>query len=114
MPIAFFRNLQNFDPREIEKGTSMRNLLFLPLVLFGYVSLLSLSSCLSSDLPLQSRIERKIETPDNSNVNIGTARYNQYSQQFEEPWPFGPYSTFLISKTNGGRCLVEAGTAKGK
>jgi hypothetical protein len=96
MPIAFFRNLQNLDPSEIEKGTNMRNLLFLPLVLLGYVTPLSLSSCASSDTPLQSRIERKIETPNSGNVEIGTAHYNQYSQQFEEPWPFGPYSTFLV------------------
>jgi hypothetical protein len=102
MPIAFFRNLQNLDPREIKRGTNMRNLLFLPLVLLGYVTPLILSSCASSDTPLQSRIERKIETPNNGNVEIGTAHYNQYSQQFEEPWPFGPYSTFLISRSREG------------
>ena len=71
----------------------MRNLFFLPLVILGYMTALSLSSCASSDAPLQSRIERKINTPDNGNVKIGTATYNQFSQQFEEPWPFGPYST---------------------
>jgi len=72
----------------------MRNLFFLPLVVLGSVMSLSLSSCASSDAPLQSRIERKIETPDNSNVDIGVAHYNKASQGFEEPWPFGPYSTF--------------------
>jgi hypothetical protein len=97
MPIAFFRNLQNLDPREIEKGMNMRNLLFLPLILLGYVTPLSLSSCASSNTPLQSRIERKIETPNNGNVEIGTAHYNQFSQEFEDPWPFGPYSTFLVT-----------------
>ena len=71
----------------------MRILFFLPLVLLGYVTPLSLSSCANSDVPLQSRIERKIETPNNSNVDIGVAHYNQFSQEFEEPWPFGPYST---------------------
>jgi hypothetical protein len=74
----------------------MKNFFFLPLVVLGSVMPLSLSSCASSDAPLQSRIERKIQTPDNSNVEIGTAHYNQYSQGFEEPWPFGPYSNFLI------------------
>jgi hypothetical protein len=72
----------------------MKNLLFLPFVVLGTVTPLSLSSCVSSDAPLQSRIERKIQTPNNSNVEIGTAHYNQYSQGFEEPWPFGPYSNF--------------------
>jgi hypothetical protein len=58
--------------------------------------LLSLSSCASSDAPLQTRIERKISTPNNDNVDIGVAHYNRFSQQFDEPWPFGPYSSFLI------------------
>jgi hypothetical protein len=74
----------------------MRNLFFLPLVVLGSVAPLSLSSCASSDAPLQSRIERKIETPNDANVDIGTAHYNRFSQGFEEPWPFGPYSTYLI------------------
>ena len=55
---------------------------------------LSLSSCASSDTSLQSRIERKIDTPNNDNVDIGVAHYNKFSQGFEDPWPFGPYSTF--------------------
>jgi len=25
-------------------------------------------------------------------VRIGTAHYNPYAKDFEEPWPFGPYS----------------------
>ena len=56
--------------------------------------LLSLSSCASSDAPLQSRIERKIDTPNNGNVDIGVSHYNKFSQGFEDAWPFGPYSTF--------------------
>jgi hypothetical protein len=74
----------------------MKKLFFLPLGVLGFVISLSLSSCASSDASLQSRIERKIQTPNDSNVEIGTAHYNQYSQGFEEPWPFGPYSNFLI------------------
>ena len=74
----------------------MRNLFFLPLIVLGSVMPLSLSSCASSDAPLQSRIERKIDTPNNDNVDIGTAHYNKFSQGYEDPWPFGPYSTFLI------------------
>ncbi len=74
----------------------MRNLFFLPLVVLGSLMPLSLSSCVSSDAPLQSRIERKIDTPNNDNVDIGTAHYNQFSQEFDEPWPFGPYSSYLI------------------
>jgi hypothetical protein len=74
----------------------MKKFFFLPFVVLGTVMPLTLSSCVSSDVPLQSRIERKIQTPNNSNVEIGTAHYNQYSQGFEEPWPFGPYSNFLI------------------
>ena len=70
----------------------MRNLFFLPLVVLGSVMPLSLSSCASSDTSLQSRIEHKIDTPDN--VDIGVAHYNKSSQGFEDPWPFGPYSTF--------------------
>ena len=72
----------------------MRNLFFLPLVVLGSVMLLSLSSCASSDAPLQSRIERKIDTPNNGNVDIGVSHYNKFSQGFEDAWPFGPYSTF--------------------
>jgi len=72
----------------------MRNLFFLPIVALGSVMPLSLSSCASSDAPLQSRIERKIDTPNNDNVEIGAAHYNKFSQGFEDAWPFGPYSTF--------------------
>ncbi len=54
----------------------------------------SVSSCASGDAPLQTRFERKIQTPKSSNVDIGTAHYNEFSQGFEAPWPFGPYSTF--------------------
>jgi hypothetical protein len=74
----------------------MRNLLFLALVVLGSGSVFTLTSCASSNAPLQSRIESKIQTPNSSNVEIGTAHYNKFSQGFEEPWPFGPYSTFLI------------------
>ena len=74
----------------------MRNLFFLPLVVLGSVMPLSLSSCASSDAPLQSRIESKIDTPNNDNVDIGAAHYNRFSQEFDDPWPFGPYSSYLI------------------
>ena len=59
---------------------------------------LSLSSCVSSDAPLQSRIERKIDTPNSGNVDIGASHYNSFSQEFDDPWPFGPYATFLINR----------------
>ena len=72
----------------------MRNLFFLPLVVLGSLMPLSLSSCASSDTSLQSRIEHKIDTPNNDNVDLGIAHYNKFSQGFEDPWPFGPYSTF--------------------
>jgi hypothetical protein len=72
----------------------MRNFCFLPLFFLGFVIPLGLSSCASGNAPLETRIERKIQTPGTSNVEIGTAHYNRYSQGFEEPWPFGPYSTF--------------------
>jgi hypothetical protein len=72
----------------------MRYFFTLSLVGLGFVMASSFSSCAGGDAPLQTRIERKIQTPGTSNVEIGTAHYNRYSQGFEEPWPFGPYSTF--------------------
>jgi hypothetical protein len=74
----------------------MRNIFFLPLVVLGSLMPLSLSSCVSSDTPLQTRIENKIDTSNKGNVELGTAHYNQFSQEFDSPWPFGPYSSFLI------------------
>jgi hypothetical protein len=75
----------------------MRYFIFLPLFVLGSVTPLSLSSCASSDSSLQSRIERKIETPANNGVDMGTAHYSQFSQGYEAPWPFGNYSTYLIA-----------------
>jgi hypothetical protein len=63
------------------------------LMALGSVMILGLSACASSDGSLQSRIEHKIESPDTQNVQIGAAHYNTYAKDFEEPWPFGPYST---------------------
>ncbi len=68
---------------------------FFPLIaVLGSALLIGLSSCANSNAPLESRIESKIKAPNNSNVDIGTAHYNKFSQGFEEAWPFGPYSTF--------------------
>ena len=75
----------------------MKYLIFLPLWVLGSVMLLSLSSCASSDNSLQSRIEGKIKAPANSGVDMGPYHYNQFSQGYEPPWPFGPYSTYLIT-----------------
>jgi len=50
------------------------------------------NGCASNRGDLQGRIESKLNTPDTGHVQIGTATYNRYSQQFDEPWPFGPYS----------------------
>jgi len=58
----------------------------------GAVVFLGLSACAGSNGSLQSRIERKVDNPENENVQIGPAHYNAYSKGFEEPWPFGPYS----------------------
>jgi hypothetical protein len=71
----------------------MRTPFFRLLITLGSVLLLGLSACASSDGSLQSRIEHKIESPDTRNVQIGAAHYNTYAKDFEEPWPFGPYST---------------------
>ena len=70
----------------------MRVLFFRSPVALGFVLGLGLSACASHDTSLQSRIERKIENPEGGNVQIGTAHYNPYAKDFEEPWPFGPYS----------------------
>jgi hypothetical protein len=51
-----------------------------------------LSACASNNGSLQSRIESKVDNPDKDNVQIGTAHYNTFSKDFDEPWPFGPYS----------------------
>ena len=94
----------------------MRKLFFLATAVLGPVMSLSLCSCASSNAPLQSRIESKIQTPSNSNVEIGTAHYNKFSQGFEEPWPFGPYSTFLIiqEETNTSYLLLGGSGLRGK
>ena len=62
------------------------------LVAFGFVVVLGLSACASSNGSLQSRIEHKVDNPESENVQIGAAHYNPYSKGFEEAWPFGPYS----------------------
>jgi hypothetical protein len=62
------------------------------LVISGFVIGLGLAACASHSGSLQSRIEHKIENPEDENVKIGAAHYNAYSKNFEEPWPFGPYS----------------------
>jgi hypothetical protein len=83
---------------EAQPGTDMmRHFIFLPLFVLGSVIPLSLSSCASSDSSLQSRIERKIDAPVNRGVDMGPYHYNQFSQGYEPPWPFGPYSTYLIA-----------------
>jgi hypothetical protein len=51
-----------------------------------------LSACASNNGSLQSRIESKVDNPDKENVQIGTAHYNAFAKDFEEPWPFGAYS----------------------
>lgn len=70
----------------------MKILFFRLLVGVGSVLVLGFSACVGSNGSLQSRIERKVDNPDNEHVQIGTAHYNPYSKGFEEPWPFGPYS----------------------
>jgi len=50
--------------------------------------------CASSDETLQSRIENKINNPETSS-NVAPPspeHYNQFAQEFESAWPFGPYS----------------------
>jgi hypothetical protein len=70
----------------------MRILFYRLLVASGFVMVVGLSACTSSNGSKQSRIEQKIANPETENVQIGRATYNQYSKGFEEPWPFGPYS----------------------
>lgn len=72
----------------------MRYFVFFQLFVLGSVMPLSLSSCASSDSTLESRIEHKINTPANNGVEIDSEHYNQFSQDFEGPWPFGPVSSF--------------------
>jgi hypothetical protein len=50
------------------------------------------SGCASNNGSLQSRIEGRLHAPDPGNVQMGPATYNWYSKNFEQPWPFGPYS----------------------
>jgi hypothetical protein len=64
----------------------------LSLVFLGLALGAALNGCASNPGTLQSRIEGRLNTPDNGGVQIGTATYNRNSQNFEEPWPFGPYS----------------------
>jgi hypothetical protein len=65
---------------------------FQSLVVLGSVIIFYLSACASNNGSLQSRIESKVDNPDKENVQIGAAHYNTYAKDFEEPWPFGPYS----------------------
>lgn len=62
------------------------------LVVLNSIMIFYLSACASNNRSLQSRIESKVDNPDKENVQIGTAHYNPYAKDFEEPWPFGPYS----------------------
>jgi hypothetical protein len=70
----------------------MRVFYFRLLVLLGSVMIFYLSACASNNGSLQSRIESKVDNPDKENVQIGTAHYNAFAKDFEEPWPFGAYS----------------------
>ncbi len=71
----------------------MKVFCFRLLVVLGSIMILYLSACASNNGSLQSRIESKVDNPDKDNVQIGTAHYNTYDKDFEEPWPFGPYSS---------------------
>ena len=71
---------------------NMRMVFFRLLAGLGFFAVLGLSACASSNRSLQSRIESKVQNPESENVQIGAAHYNAYSKDFEEPWPFGPYS----------------------
>jgi hypothetical protein len=70
----------------------MRVFCFRLLVVLGSVMVFCLSACASNNGSLQSRIESKVANPDSDNVQIGTANYNPYAKDFEQPWPFGPYA----------------------
>ena len=35
----------------------------------------------------------KVDSPDKDSVQIGTDHYNNFAKDFEQPWPFGPYSS---------------------
>jgi hypothetical protein len=63
------------------------------LVVVGAAVIFCLSACASNNGSLQSRIESKVANPDNDNVQMGPAHYNAYAKDFEQPWPFGPYSS---------------------
>jgi hypothetical protein len=71
----------------------MRVFCFRLLVVLGSVMVFYLSACASNNnRSLQSRIESKVNNPESDNVQIGTANYNPYAKDFEQPWPFGPYA----------------------
>jgi hypothetical protein len=72
--------------------TTMRILFFRLIVAPGFLIVLLFSACASNNGSLQSRIESKLDNPESDNVQIGTAHYNPYAKDFEEPWPFGAYS----------------------
>jgi hypothetical protein len=71
----------------------MKVFCFRSFVVLGSVMVSYLSACASNNGSLQSRIESKVDNPDKDNVQIGSAHYNTYAKDFEEPWPFGPYSS---------------------
>jgi protein involved in sex pheromone biosynthesis len=70
----------------------MKNTCLLPAAAVGAAIVFSLSACVSSNGSLESRIERKVQNPDNQAVKITTEHYNPYAKGFEGAWPFGPYS----------------------
>jgi hypothetical protein len=70
----------------------MTNICLPSAAVIGAAIVFSLSACASSNGSLQSRIERKIQNPDNEAVKIGTEHYNPFAKDFEQAWPFGPYS----------------------
>jgi hypothetical protein len=70
----------------------MRNIWLPSAAVVGAAIVFSLSACASSNGSLQSRIERKVQNPDNEAVKISAEHYNPYAKGFEGAWPFGPYS----------------------
>jgi hypothetical protein len=62
------------------------------LAILGSAMVFCLSACASNNGSLQSRIESKVNNPGQDNVQIGADHYNAFAKDFEQPWPFGPYS----------------------
>jgi hypothetical protein len=83
----------NIREGEVTLIQDMKISLFQLVTVLGLVLVAALSGCAAHDETLQSRIEKDVNNPDTGNIQLGSKSYNQFSQEYDPAWPFGPLST---------------------